>query len=50
MDQRNLAISEEVARLPPNSEFIREWKTGEALASGRVRILEFLTEHTPVAI
>src|SRR3954452_16670470 len=41
------AISEEVARLLPNSEFIREWKTGEALATARVRVLEFLTEHTP---
>jgi len=41
------AISEEVARLLPNSEFIREWKTGEALASARVQILEFLKEHTP---
>lgn len=41
------AISEEVARLLPNSEFIREWKTGDALASARVRIVEFFKEHTP---
>ena len=41
------AISEEVARLLPNSEFIREWKTGDALAAARVRIQQFLTEHTP---
>jgi hypothetical protein len=41
------AISVEVAALLPNSEFIREWKTGDALASARKRILAFLTEHTP---
>lgn len=41
------AISEDVAQLLPNSEFIREWKTGDALASARKRILEFLREHTP---
>jgi hypothetical protein len=42
------AISEEVARLLPNSEFIREWKTGDALVAAHHRILEFLTKHTPV--
>lgn len=41
------SISEEVARILPNSEFIREWKTGDALAAARVRILAFLREHTP---
>ena len=40
-------ISEEVAKLLPNAEFIPEWKTGAALASARLRIKEFLTKHTP---
>jgi pimeloyl-ACP methyl ester carboxylesterase len=42
-----LPISEELARLLPNCEFIREWKTGAALASARARVLEFLSKHTP---
>lgn len=41
------AISEEVARLLPNSELILEWKTGDALASARVRVKGFLERHTP---
>ena len=40
-------ISEEVAKLLPNCEFIPEWKTGEALASARPRITRFLATHTP---
>jgi pimeloyl-ACP methyl ester carboxylesterase len=40
-------ISEEVAKLLPNAEFIPEWKTGAALASAKVRIKEFLAKHTP---
>jgi pimeloyl-ACP methyl ester carboxylesterase len=40
-------ISEEVAKLLPNAEFIPEWKTGAALASTKPRIKEFLTKHTP---
>jgi pimeloyl-ACP methyl ester carboxylesterase len=43
-----LAISEEMAKLLPNAEFIREWKEGAALASARVRVKQFLAEHTPV--
>src|SRR5262245_16380044 len=39
-------ISEEVAKLLPNAEFIPEWKTGAALASARVRVKEFLSKHT----
>ena len=42
-----LPISEEVAKLLPNAEFIREWKTGAPLESAKVRIKEFLTKHTP---
>lgn len=40
-------ISEEVAKLLPNAEFIQEWKTGAALESARVRVKEFLAKHTP---
>ena len=40
-------ISEEVARLLPDSEFITEWKTGEALAAAKPRITRFLSRHTP---
>ena len=40
-----LAISEEVAKLLPNAEFIREWKQGAALEAARVRIKEFLSKH-----
>jgi pimeloyl-ACP methyl ester carboxylesterase len=43
------AISEEVATLLPNAEFVPEWKTGAALASAKVRIMEFLAKHTPVS-
>jgi pimeloyl-ACP methyl ester carboxylesterase len=40
-------ISEEVAKLLPNAEFIPEWKTGAALAAAKIRIKEFLAKHTP---
>jgi pimeloyl-ACP methyl ester carboxylesterase len=42
------AISEEVAKLLPNAEFITEWKTGAALTSAKIRITQFLSKHTPV--
>jgi pimeloyl-ACP methyl ester carboxylesterase len=42
-----LPISEELAKLLPNCELIREWKTGPALASARARVNEFLAKHTP---
>jgi pimeloyl-ACP methyl ester carboxylesterase len=42
-----LPISEEVAKLLPKCEFIREWKQGQALADATVRIKEFLVKHTP---
>jgi pimeloyl-ACP methyl ester carboxylesterase len=41
------AISEEMAKLLPNSEFIKEWKEGAALVSARARIKQFFSEHTP---
>jgi pimeloyl-ACP methyl ester carboxylesterase len=40
-------ISEEVAKLLPNSEFIAEWKTGAPLTAAKVRVKEFLARHTP---
>src|SRR6058998_3753555 len=39
-------ISEEVAKLLPNAEFIPEWKTGAALESAKPRIKAFLSKHT----
>jgi pimeloyl-ACP methyl ester carboxylesterase len=42
-----LPISEELAKLLPNCELIREWKTGDALTSARARVKEFLSKHTP---
>jgi pimeloyl-ACP methyl ester carboxylesterase len=41
-----LPISEEVAKLLPKCEFIREWKQGPALAEAKVRIREFLVKHS----
>jgi pimeloyl-ACP methyl ester carboxylesterase len=43
-----LAISEEVAKLLPDAEFIRDWKEGAALAAAKPRIMQFLAAHTPV--
>ena len=40
-----LPISEELAKLLPKCEFIREWKTGDALTSARARVTEFLSKH-----
>lgn len=40
-------ISEEVAKLLPNAEFITEWKTGAALEAAKPRIEAFLARHTP---
>ena len=42
-----LPISEELAKLLPRCEFIREWKTGAALESARVQVKDFLSKHTP---
>jgi pimeloyl-ACP methyl ester carboxylesterase len=40
-------ISEELAKLIPNCEFIPEWKTGAALTAAKARVKEFLIQHTP---
>jgi pimeloyl-ACP methyl ester carboxylesterase len=45
-----VAISEEVATLLPRAEFIREWKEGPALAPARVRVMQFLSAHTPARV
>jgi pimeloyl-ACP methyl ester carboxylesterase len=42
------AISEEVAKLLPHAEFIPEWKEGAPLAAAKVRMKQFLADHTPV--
>ena len=42
-----LPISEELAKLLPNCEFVREWKTGDALSSARTVVKDFLAKHTP---
>src|SRR2546426_2359411 len=41
------AISEEVAKLLPDCEFIPEWKNGAALAAARANIKQFLSRHAP---
>ena len=42
-------ISDETAKLLPNSEYIVEWKEGAALEAAKVRIKQFLAKHTPAA-
>jgi hypothetical protein len=46
-DAHPLAISEEVAKLLPDAELIREWKEGAALVSATARMKQFLSAHTP---
>jgi pimeloyl-ACP methyl ester carboxylesterase len=43
-----LAISEELVQLLPHAEFILEWKEGAALEAAKVRMKQFLAQHTPV--
>ncbi len=40
-------ISDELGKLLPNNEFIREWKTGAALEAARPKVMEFFAKHTP---
>ncbi len=40
-------ISDEIAKLLPNNEYITEWKEGAALAEAKVRAKAFLMAHTP---
>lgn len=48
-DAHPYAISEEIAKLLPNVEFIKEWKSGEPLVAAKARTLAFLAQHTPAA-
>ena len=40
-------VSDELAKLLPNVEYIPEWKTGAALEAAKPRVREFLAKHTP---
>ena len=42
-------ISDEIAKLLPNAEFIPEWKEGAPLEAAKLRVKQFLTKHTPAA-
>jgi pimeloyl-ACP methyl ester carboxylesterase len=42
-------ISEEIARLAPRAELIRQWKEGASTAIAIERVKAFLAEHTPLA-
>lgn len=46
-DAHPMPISEELARLLPKAELIREWKAGDALTSARTRVKEFFAKHAP---
>jgi pimeloyl-ACP methyl ester carboxylesterase len=39
-------ISEELAKLLPNAEFVAEWKSGAALTAAKARVKEFFGRHT----
>ena len=43
------AIGEGLAQLLPHSDFISEWKDGEALSAATASMKQFLADHTPVA-
>ena len=40
-------ISEELSRLLPNCDFVKEWKTEPALTAAKSKVKEFLAKHTP---
>lgn len=46
-DAHPYAISEEIAKLVPNCEFIAEWKSGTALDAAKTKVRDFLARHTP---
>jgi pimeloyl-ACP methyl ester carboxylesterase len=39
------SISEEIARLAPHAELVKDWKTGEDLSRAVTRLRSFLAEH-----
>ena len=41
------AISEELSRLIPGCELVKEWKTEPALTAAKAKVKEFLAKHTP---
>ena len=43
-------ISEETAKLLPNSEFISDWKEGKPLEEAKARVKQFLAKHTPLRV
>ena len=46
-DNHPRAVSDEIAKIMPNVEYITEWKTGPALETAKVRVKQFLAKHTP---
>jgi pimeloyl-ACP methyl ester carboxylesterase len=42
-------LSQELAELAPNAEFIAEWREGAAREAAFTRVREFLRSHSPVA-
>ena len=40
-------VSDEIAKLMPNVEYIPDWKTGAALEAAKPRVRQFLAKHTP---
>ena len=42
-------ISEELSKLLPNCEFVKEWKTGAALEAAKAKVKQFWAKHTPTA-
>jgi pimeloyl-ACP methyl ester carboxylesterase len=46
-DAHPYPISEELSKLLPNCEFVREWKTEPALTPARTRVMEFFAKHAP---
>jgi pimeloyl-ACP methyl ester carboxylesterase len=39
------SISEEIARIAPNAELVKDWKTGDDLSRAVARVRSFLAEH-----
>ncbi|HYA34505.1 MAG TPA: alpha/beta hydrolase [Candidatus Binataceae bacterium] len=46
-DYHPTSISEEIAKLAPNAEFVRTWKTPDVVKEAVARVREFLKSHTP---
>lgn len=42
-------ISEELAKLLPNVEYVTEWKEGAALEAAKAHVKQFFAKHTPAA-